>query len=189
MFLHILISFLRIFLSLIPAIFMGFLLGLLAHKKRTVLIAVNFILNLPKFVFIPISMSIFGIGESAKFFALFLTAVFPIAKSISVSLDTISSELNMILKQSKIKSKASKLALLPILIPFIVGSVNSCITTQISILSITECFGSKYGIGFYIIDCWLKLKYPEMIISIILVCILGSGINFLLKKVEIKLLH
>ena len=48
--------------------------------------------------------------------------------------------------------------------------------TAVSVLFFTETFGTQYGMGYYIMDAWLRVNYLEMYAGILVL----SGMGLLL---------
>lgn len=45
--------------------------------------------------------------------------------------------------------------------------------TAISVLFFTETFGTKYGIGYFIMDSWLRVNYLDMYAGIVVLSLIG----------------
>ena len=45
--------------------------------------------------------------------------------------------------------------------------------TAVSVLFFTETFGTQYGMGYYIMDAWLRVNYLEMYAGILVLSAMG----------------
>ena len=59
--------------------------------------------------------------------------------------------------------------------------------TAISVLFFTETFGTQYGIGYYIMDAWLRVNYLDMYAGIVVLSTMGLLLFALLDWVERRL--
>jgi NitT/TauT family transport system permease protein len=48
--------------------------------------------------------------------------------------------------------------------------------TAISVLFFTETFGTEYGIGYFIMDAWMRVNYLEMYSGIVMLSIIGFAV-------------
>jgi len=59
--------------------------------------------------------------------------------------------------------------------------------TAISILFFTETFGTQYGMGFFIMDSWLRVNYLDMYAGIVVLSFIGFclfvSIDYLERKI------
>ena len=51
---------------------------------------------------------------------------------------------------------------------------------MISILFFTENYGTEFGMGYFIMDAWMRMDYPAMYGSILLLSLLGLVLFILL---------
>jgi NitT/TauT family transport system permease protein len=45
--------------------------------------------------------------------------------------------------------------------------------TAVSVLFFTETFGTQYGMGYFIMDAWLRVNYLEMYAGIVVLSLIG----------------
>ncbi|MNJ55760.1 putative aliphatic sulfonates transport permease protein SsuC [compost metagenome] len=62
---------------------------------------------------------------------------------------------------------------LPGALSVILSTIRISLGTAISVLFFTEIYGTEYGMGFYIMDAWLRLDYSGMYAGILLFSLLG----------------
>ncbi|HBM80177.1 MAG TPA: nitrate/sulfonate/bicarbonate ABC transporter ATP-binding protein [Clostridiaceae bacterium] len=59
--------------------------------------------------------------------------------------------------------------------------------TSVSILFFTETFGTEYGMGYFIMDSWMRVNYVEMYSGIVILSIMGFGLFTLVDFIERQL--
>jgi NitT/TauT family transport system permease protein len=58
--------------------------------------------------------------------------------------------------------------------------------TAISVLMVAETFGTDRGLGFYIIDSWMRADYVQMYFGILILSLIGFVIFITLDFAEHK---
>ena len=177
-----LISLLRICAAIFPASLVAVVFGGIATHYRKISFISDFLLAVPKIIYLPIAMTCFGLGETAKVFMLFLTAVLPLSKAVEKSLVKNRELIIPIKKASSSKSRLFFLCVIPLITPDIIYGISAIFPVLLSVLTVAELFGTVSGIGFCIMDSFIKCKTAEMFFEIILLCAFGAVIKALLDK-------
>ena len=61
----------------------------------------------------------------------------------------------------------------PAVLPNFITALRVAMGTAISVLFFTETFGTKYGMGYFIMDAWLRVNYLDMYAGIIVLSLIG----------------
>ncbi|MFV0343402.1 MAG: ABC transporter permease subunit, partial [Anaerocolumna sp.] len=61
----------------------------------------------------------------------------------------------------------------PAALPEMFTSIRIGLATGISVLFFAETFGTVWGLGFYIMDMWMRLDYTQMYAGILVLGLLG----------------
>ena len=61
----------------------------------------------------------------------------------------------------------------PAVLPNFITSLRVAMGTAISVLFFTETFGTKYGMGYFIMDSWLRVNYLDMYAGIVVLSLIG----------------
>ena len=56
--------------------------------------------------------------------------------------------------------------------------------TAVSVLFFTETFGTQYGMGYYIMDAWLRVNYLDMYAGIVVLSLMGLLLFGLIDMAE-----
>ncbi|TXT46456.1 MAG: NitT/TauT family transport system permease protein [Spirochaetes bacterium] len=145
---------------------------------------------LPKVAFLPLLMLLFGLGDASKvalmglvvFGQLFVGAR-DSAKAIAPSLlDTVKS-------LGGGRAATLRHAILPATLPALISSLRISLGTTIAVLFLSETFASINGLGWYIMDSWSRVDYPDMYASIMMLSALGLGLYIALDVAEAILLR
>jgi NitT/TauT family transport system permease protein len=175
---HALYSLKRIIIGIGLTLAIGVPLGVLMgyFKKVDSLMSPILYFNypVPKIALLPIVMLILGLGDSTKIFMIFLITFFQVVVNIRDSVRNIPEEIFYPLYSLG----ASNLdiineIILPGILPTILTSLRLGIGTAISVLFFAENYGTEYGMGYFIMDSWMRVNYIEMYSGILVLSIMG----------------
>lgn len=174
-------SLMRIALGLLAAVAVGYPLGILMgyfpRAGRLLSPVLYLAYPIPKIALLPVVMLLFGVGETGKILLIFLIIVFQVVVAVRDAVAGIPAETYdplRVLGASFVQTVRH--IVLPASLPKFITAVRIAMATAISVLFFTETFGTKYGIGYYIMDAWLRVNYLDMYAGIVTL----SGIGLLL---------
>lgn len=175
---HVLYSLARIFggifVSLIIGVPIGYLMGYYKSIDKLLSPLIYFTYPVPKMALLPIVMLIFGLGESSKIIMLVMIVIFQIIITARDSVKAIPKETY----HSLYSLGASKLQIFreivfPASFSEIITSTRLALGTAVSILFFTETYGTRFGMGYFIMDSWMRVNYVEMYCGIVVLSIMG----------------
>ncbi|ADL08099.1 ABC transporter permease [Thermosediminibacter oceani] len=178
---HAALSIYRIIAGLIFSVLIGSILGLLMgfyHSVDRVLSPViYFIYPIPKIALLPIVMILFGLGELSKITMIVIITVFQIIITMRDTVKNIPKEMFYSLTSLGAGDiVVFKEIILPAAAPELLTALRLGTGTAISVLFFTENFGTVQGIGYFIMDAWMRVNYIDMYSGIL---VLG-GIGLIL---------
>ncbi|MDR0871916.1 MAG: ABC transporter permease subunit [Prevotellaceae bacterium] len=186
---HISASSLRIIEGIAIALAIGVPLGLLLARSPKINKIGNpllyFTYPIPKLALLPLIMLLFGIGEAAKITMIVLILVFQIIVAVrDAALHIPREDFHVLTSLGASKGQMLRHIVLPAVLPELLTSLRIATGTAISVLFFTETFGTDKGMGFYIVDAWMRLNYSEMSIGILALSLLGVLLFFLIDLLE-----
>ena len=72
----------------------------------------------------------------------------------------------------------------PASLPKFITAVRVAMATAVSVLFFTETFGTQYGMGYYIMDAWLRVNYLDMYAGIVVLSLMGLLLFGLIDMAE-----
>ncbi len=190
--LHSLYSLFRLFvgasISLVIGIPVGLLLGY--SKKADGLVSpILYVINpIPKIALLPLVMLMFGIGDNSKIFLIVLVMVFQIIISVRDGVKNIPHEYFIPFNAVKAEPKwIIKEILIPASVPNILSSLRIGFATGVSVLFFTETYGTKFGMGYFIMDMWVCLDYAKMYLGMLWLGLIGFMLVFSVDMLEKRL--
>lgn len=179
----------RVIIGTTIALFFGIAGGMLtAMSKRS-----NRILEpllylsypVPKLALLPIIMILFGIGETTKIVMIILIIVFQLMISIRDAIRRIPKENYFVLASlNATKTQYITHIIIPATLPDIFSALRVTVGIAISVLFVTETFGTDKGLGFFIVDAWMRLDYLTMYVGIVTISIIGFLLFLLIDMAD-----
>lgn len=175
---HMIASLLRVLIGLAIAVPVGVSLGIIcAYRGRILLSIFRFLTPVPKIIFLPFLMILFGVGTISQITIIVLVPVFPLIISVATAVKNVPREY---FEPFIVAGKSRAFMLFNIILPStsdaVTGSVKSAVAAAFSVLIFAESFGTKYGIGYYIMDMWQRLEYPQMALGTVLTAACGVAV-------------
>ncbi|MGL1890050.1 MAG: ABC transporter permease [Spirochaetaceae bacterium] len=193
LFLHLFVSILRILCSLLISLSIGIPIGIITAKIKKLNSLFSPILYLlypiPKIAFLPILMVLFGLGNTPKIILISTILFFPITIAVRDRTKQLPKEYDYLSKIFLLNKKQILFEItLPGILPAILSAIRISIGISLSVLFFSENFATVYGIGYYIMNSWVMIDYPQMYVGIIMLSLTGLGLYGLLDVVEKKLM-
>ena len=189
---HVGYSLLRIVLGLLAAVAVGYpvgiVMGYFPRVNRLLAPTLYLTYPVPKIALLPVAMLLFGVGEASKLLLIFLIIVFQVVVAVRDAVAAIPSETYAPLRVlGAAFPQIVRHIIVPASLPKFITAVRVAMATAISVLFFTETFGTRYGIGYYIMDAWLRVNYLDMYAGIVVLSMMGLLLFILLDWTERRL--
>ena len=171
----------RVFAGIALALIVGLLSGLLMGRSprwnKLLDPVVYLTYPIPKIALLPVAMLFLGLGEASKIVMIALILVFQVIISVRDGVKAIPANTYDVLTSLGAGRMAKFTQItLPGALSSILSTIRISLGTAFSVLFFTEIYGTEHGMGYFIMDAWLRLDYPGMYAGILLF----SGVGFLL---------
>jgi ABC-type nitrate/sulfonate/bicarbonate transport system ATPase subunit/ABC-type nitrate/sulfonate/bicarbonate transport system permease component len=191
---HILASLRRVFGAILLAAPLAWVLGLTAGRIAavdTLLSPLVYLLHpLPKVAFLPLLMLFLGLGDAPKLALMGLVVFGQLFVGARDSSKTIPAPLvDTVRSLGGRKSFLVAKVVIPSTIPMLLSSLRISLGTAIAVLFLSETFASMDGLGWYIMDSWSRVDYPDMYAAIMALSLTGLGLYLVLDALEAFLLR
>lgn len=185
---HILYSLNRIGQGLLLSLLIGIPVGILmaySHRANRILYPlIYFSYPIPKTALLPIAMLLWGMRDGSKVAIIFLIIVFQVIVAVRDSVQNIDPSLYLVtVSAGATKGQIVRHVTLPAILPELLTSLRVSLGTAVSVLFFVEGYGTRYGMGYYIVDAWSRIDYIGMYSGIIVISIVGfllfAAVDFL----------
>ncbi|HEX3073777.1 MAG TPA: ABC transporter permease subunit, partial [Ignavibacteriales bacterium] len=182
---HLLFSFIRILFGISVSLLFGAPIGLFMgyYKKlgRFLSPVIYFTYPIPKIALLPLVMIIFGLGEMSKVIVLTLIIVFQIIVASRDAVLSIPKETFYSMTSLGAGTAAMfRSVIIPASLPGILTALRISLGTALSVLFFTETFGTEFGLGYFIMDAWMRVDYVDMFSGILVLSNMGLLLFILL---------
>lgn len=186
---HLLASLLRIFAGIGIAGVIGLCLALWMVRSRMAgkLLGafVYFSYPIPKLALLPVVMLLAGLGDATKIIMIVLIILFQIIINLRDSLKNIPRESFLIVTSLGASDRAVfRHVIMPAILPDLLSTFRVATGTAISVLFVTETYGTDRGMGYFIVDAWMRINYIDMYAGIVILSMTGFFLFLLTDILE-----
>lgn len=166
--------FAALFVSFVTAVPLGLFLGLSPRADRLARPLIYLTYPVPKIVLLPLVLLFFGLGDMGKivmlslilFYQLLITtrdAARSVSRSARYSLYSLGGTRRHLFVH----------VIWPSCLPAIFTALRIATGTVVAVLFFVESIGTRYGMGFYILDAWSRADVPQIFVGIVVLALLG----------------
>lgn len=188
---HLLQSTFRVLVSLVIALFLGALSGLVIGRWSKIddyaspLIYLTY--PIPKIALLPVLMGIMGIGEASKIFLISLIIFFQIMVTTRDAVRGVNRQIvSSVVSLGASEKDLFQHVFIPASLPKIFTSLRISLGTAMAVLFLTETFATVRGIGYFILDASMRGRYQEVFAGIIAMSLLGLALFVVVDLLERK---
>lgn len=186
---HVLHSLYRIMaglgISMLVGLPIGFLMGYYNKVDKLLSPLLYFTYPIPKLALLPIVMLLFGLGESSKIIMIVLIIIFQIIITARDAVKEIPKETYYsLVSLGGSRFQIFREIIFPASLAEVLTSIRLALGTAVSILFFTETFGTERGMGYLIMDSWMRVNYIEMYSAIVVLSILGLMLFTIIDALE-----
>ncbi len=166
---------------------LGVLLGRNPAWQRWGAPVIYMLYPIPKVAFLPLIFLWLGLGDSAKVFLMGLILFFQTFVAAMDAAQSIDSRLiDSLVSLGATNWNVYVHGIVPAILPRIFTAVRLGAGTALAVLFFAENFATPWGIGFFILDSWMRVDYRSMYAGIVVLSLLGimlfAAINGLEKR-------
>lgn len=139
----------------------------------------------PKVALLPVVMLIFGLGNSAKVVLLVLVLFFQMFLAVRDAVHAIPADFFTTIEVLG-GGRAARLrfVIIPAGLPRYFTALRVGTGTSLAALFFSETFAARFGLGFFIMDSWMRVNYEEMFAGILAMGLVGAAMFLLIDLAE-----
>ncbi len=174
-----------VFLSIVIGVPIGLCMGYFETWDRFFSPVIYLTYPIPKIALLPIVMLGFGLGELSKILMIVLIIIFQVTIAIRDGVKGIPKETYFPLYSLGATYRdIFREIVIPASVPKFLTSLRIAMATAISVLFFTETFGTQYGMGYFIMDAWMRVNYLEMYSGIMVLSVIGLFLFAMIDLIE-----
>ncbi|MGI6452329.1 MAG: ABC transporter permease [Syntrophomonadaceae bacterium] len=172
-------------ISFLVGVPLGFLMGYFEKIDKLLSPLVYFTYPIPKIALLPIIMLLFGLGEASKIIMIVLIVIFQIIITSRDAVKGIPPEIFRSLQSlGATRVQIFTEIIIPASLAEVLTSIRLALGTAVSILFFTETFGTEYGMGYFIMDSWMRVNYLDMYAGIVVLSFMGFILFSIIDSLE-----
>jgi ABC-type nitrate/sulfonate/bicarbonate transport system permease component len=177
---------LAIGIAVVAAVPVGLGLGQVPALNQMFSPLIALVHPIPKIVFLPIILVVFGSGDASKIFLIALILFFQILIVVRDEAAGLRPELIHSVRSLGAGRRALfRYVYVPASIPAVLTALRVSVGTGIAVLFIAETYATRSGLGYYIVvRTWQALRYEEMYAGILAMSLLGLALYFVIDALE-----
>lgn len=176
--------------ALFPAVVLGMVLGRVERLDRYVAPLIYLVYPVPKIIFLPVVLTLMGLGNLSKIFLISVIVFF----QILVTTRDAARQVNKGVVDSVLSLGAGEFqiyrhVIYPSCLPKILTALRISLGTAIAVLFFSETVANRGGIGgigYYLMDAWARMEWSVMFAGIIAMGIMGFILYLMLDWLEKK---
>lgn len=188
---HLLVSLGRLLIaigfSLLLGTSLGIILGLNENIDKFIKPIIYTIYPIPKVAFLPVFMVLFGLGNLSKIILIIFIIIFQVIVTVRGAVVSLSKELFYSVRSLGMnKFEILKHLVIPAILPELFTSLKISVGTSTAVLFFAENYATSYGIGYFIMNSWVKVSYIDMFSGILALSLMGLSLFKFIDILEKK---
>lgn len=169
-----------LFLSLVIGVPVGILMARSPRWRMLLDPLVYFSYPIPKTALLPVAMLLFGLRDGSKILIIVLTTVFQVIVTARDAARHIDRGAYQVAEAAGAgRWTVLRHITLPAVLPALFTGLRVSMGTALAILFLVEAYGTRAGIGYYILDAWSRIDYIEMYGGIVVIAVFGAALFLL----------
>ena len=119
-------------------------------------------------------MLLFGLGDSSKIVIVFLVLFFQVLVAVRDASREVPPQYLLSLRSlGGTRRHSARYVLAPALVPAVLSSLRIGTGTALAVLFFSETFGTSVGLGWFVMESWMRMSYVDMFAGILCLALLG----------------
>lgn len=161
-------------LALALAVPVGLAMGRSPALDRALSPLAYLLYPVPKIALLPIIMLLFGLADASKVTVVFLVLFFQVLVAVRDSAKGIAPQYFLSLRSlGGGRREMARFVILPALLPEVLSALRIGTGTSLAVLFFAETFGTRHGLGYFVMESWMRMAYPDMYAGILMLGLAG----------------
>jgi len=163
---------------------LGLIIGVSHFAEDMILTPLEVLRPIPAVAWVPLATLMFASAESSMIYITFIGAFFPILLSTIHGVERVDKRLVTAALCLGAGQKAIfREVILPGALPSIINGLSIGMGTSWFSLVTAEMISGQFGIGYYTWESYNLQKYPEIVVGMVLIGLLGMGSSAIIRAV------
>jgi NitT/TauT family transport system permease protein len=164
-------------LALVTAVPAGLAIGRSRALDRALSPLAYLLYPVPKIALLPVIMLLFGLTDVSKVMVVFLVLFFQFLIASRDAVKGIPDQYLISLRSLGAgRLQTMRYVVWPALLPQLLSALRVGAGTALAVLFFAETFGTRIGLGYFVMESWMRVAYPDMYAGVLGLGILGLAI-------------
>ena len=174
--------------ALLAAVPAGIALGRSARWNAALAPVVYVLYPVPKIALLPVVMLLLGIGNGARIAIVALILFFQVLVSTRDAARKVPAPYLLSLRSLGAgRGHALRFVIMPAILPELLSSLRIGTGTALAVLFFSETFGTRRGLGYFVMESWMRLSYVDMFAGVLCLGLCGLLLFLGIDAVERRL--
>lgn len=179
---HLLASLGRVLASVTAAAAAAVPIGIAAGRSRRLDRLVTPIAYLlapvPKIALLPVVMLLAGLGEASRVIVVFLVLFFQFLVAARDGARAVPEAYYLSLASLGARRRhLLRWVTWPAVLPSLLTALRVGIATALAVLFFAETFGTRWGLGYFVVESWMRMAYPDLYAGVLAFGVLGLALT------------
>lgn len=171
--------------ALAAAVPLGLAMGRSRALDRALSPATYLLYPVPKIALLPVVMVLFGLADASKVAIVFLVLFFQVLVSVRDAARDIPGQYYLSLRSLGAgRLHAARLVTWPAVLPQLLTALRVGTGTALAVLFFAETFGTRQGLGYFVVESWMRIAYPDMYAGIAALGLVGLALFLLIDALQ-----
>lgn len=175
---HALASLARVLAAVVSASALAVPLGIAAGRSRPLdrlVTPVTYLLApVPKIALLPVILLLAGLGEASRVLVVFLVLFFQILVAARDGAQAVPEAWYLSLASLGARPRhLLRYVTWPAVLPSLFTALRVGIGTALAVLFFAETFGTRWGLGYFVVESWMRMAYPDLYAGVAAFGVLG----------------
>jgi NitT/TauT family transport system permease protein len=157
-------------------------LGIAAGRSRSVdrfVTPVTYLLApIPKIALLPVIMLLAGLGETSRVLVVFLVLFFQILVAARDGAHAVPEAWYLSLASLGARPRHRlRYVTWPALLPSLFTALRVGIGTALAVLFFAETFATRWGLGYFVVESWMRMAYPDLYAGVAAFGVMGFALT------------
>jgi NitT/TauT family transport system permease protein len=172
----------------VSAVPLGILIGRIRAAREGLTPLVYLLYPVPKIALLPLVFVFIGVGEGARVVLVWLVLFFQVLVAVRDAAATVPQAYQTALTAlGGGRAAHVRYVILPAILPALLTALRIGSGTSLAVLFFAETFFTNRGLGFFIVDNWMKSSYVDMTAGILAIGLLGLALFSVLDFAQRRL--
>ncbi|MGA2765193.1 MAG: ABC transporter permease [Spirochaetia bacterium] len=174
--------------ALVTAVPAGMALGRVRFLDRLFSPVAYALYPVPKIALLPVVMLLFGLGNLSKGVVIFIVLFFQVLVSSRDGAREIPPQYVLSLRSlGASRGQVLRFVVWPALLPGLLSSLRIGTGTALAVLFFAETFGTSRGLGWFVMESWMRMSYVDMFAGILCLGFVGLGLFLGIDQLQKRL--